>query len=191
MRVSLLWNEPDKEGGFIPSGIEGTIEAGIGRKARLRAKAWQRRLAAQGEADAGWNWSRFLKEFSLAEAAGLGRYLPFSLWALGELQGLMIIEVSGVRHRTRVSNRPQAYVEYLSVAPDNRASLRDPRSVIGCGSALLAVARSESFRRGWQGRLGLHSLPGAIRYYKAQGFRDLGADPREDGCHYLEFSGRL
>jgi hypothetical protein len=191
LRVSLLWNSPDSEGGYDPRSIKARIEARISRNALARARKWRRYLAAHGEEDAGWNWSQFLRECSLAQDQGLGNYIPYSLWALGELQGLMIAEVSGRWHRTRESNQSQVYVEYLSVAPDNRPSLREPRNVIGCGSALLGAARRESARRGWQGRIGLHSLPGAIGFYKGQGFRDLGLDPHEEGCHYMELSDKV
>ena len=111
--------------------------------------------------------------------------------ALGDLQALMILDVSELRHRTRRKGLPQVYVEYLAVAPDNRGRIRRPRLVIGCGSAMLWAARSLSEQSGWKGRIGLHSLPGALRFYGSHGFRDLGSDADEGGCHYMEFSGRV
>jgi hypothetical protein len=191
VHATLLWNSPDGKGGFEARTIKALIQSKISEAALAQARRWKRRLAAHGEEDAGWNWARFLKEFAMAQGEDLGRYTPYSLWALGELQGLMILEDSGKWHRARESNQPQVYVEYLTVAPDNRPDIQEPRKLIGCGSALLGAALQRSLRRGWDGRVGLHSLPGAIRFYKGQGFRDFGSDPNEEGCHYMEFSGIL
>lgn len=100
----------------------------------------------------------------------------------------MILEVSGRAFPRRADGAPQVYVAHLAVAPDNRRSIRDPRKLEGCGSALLEGAVEESRSRGWSGRVALHSLPGAVGFYKAHDFEDLGPDPHDLGFRYFERS---
>jgi hypothetical protein len=102
----------------------------------------------------------------------------------------MIVEGSGRRRLPKMASLPLLYVEYLSVAPQNRPTIQEPRRVAGCGSAMLKHAVKMSVRNGWNGRVGLHSLPGAVAFYKKQGFRDMGLDA-EEGYHYMEFEGML
>lgn len=171
--------------------IDAEVVDRITRKALAKAEKRRPVLVDHAEGDSEWEWRRFLSEFSLSQASGTGRFQNYSLWALGELQGLMTLEVSGSSHRTRRRKLPQVYVEYLSVAPDNRPSVRSPRKILGCGSALLGAAFRVSRRRGWEGRVGLHSLPGALGFYKGHGFVDRGPDPGEQGLNYMEFGGKL
>jgi GNAT superfamily N-acetyltransferase len=103
----------------------------------------------------------------------------------------MILEVSGRAHSRRDDGAPQVYIAYVAVAPDNRRSCRSPRRLEGCGTALLEAAAEESRRLGWRGRVALHSLPGALWFYLAQGFHDRGPDPSEGACRYLERSDIL
>jgi len=191
LRVNLVWNAPDGAGGFISRTIAGTIEARIRRKALAQAGRWRHALLAHGEEDAKWDWAEFLRERSRAEKEGVSRHARYSLWALGRLQALMILDISGMVYRTRGSRLPQVYVEYLAVAPGNRPGVRSPRVLRGCGASLLRVAVRVSIRRGWKGRVALHTLPGAKAFYEGQGFRDLGSDPGEGGYHYMEIVGKL
>ena len=191
MRVRLLWNAPVGRGRFKPRPVDAEVVDRITRKALAQAERWRPVLAAHAEGDSEWDWESFLKDFLLSQVVGTGRYQSYSLWALGELQGLMILEISGIAHPTRRRKLPQVYVEYLTVAPDNRPNVRNPRKILGCGSALLGAAFRVSRRRGWEGRVGLHSLPGALGFYKGHGFADLGPDPREQGLNYMEIGGKL
>lgn len=191
MRVSLLWNAPVGQGRFEPRSVEAELVDRITRKALAQAESWKPALVAHSEGDSEWDWRRFLGEFALSEASGTGIYQSNSLWTMGELQGLMILEVSGKEHLSRRHGAPQVYVEYLTVAPENRPNIGKPRKILGCGSALLGVAFRVSRRRGWRGRVGLHSLPGALKFYRGHGFIDLGPDPAEQGLTYMELGGKL
>jgi GNAT superfamily N-acetyltransferase len=126
-----------------------------------------------------------IAELVRLERSGQARPVGFSLWALRDLQGLMVVDVGGLRHSVE-DGLPQLYVEYLAVAPQNRRTLRVPRVLDGCGSVLLRAAVDESHRLGWSGRVALHALPGAVGFYLARGFRDLGPDPHAQGYRYLE-----
>jgi hypothetical protein len=191
LRVTLIRNAAERREGFTPRSIEGTIRAGITARALVQAGRWRLRLQEHHEEDALWDWGAFVSEYPISGSAKTARFGHYSLWVARELQALMILEESGRRHRTREALLPQIYVEYLSVAPHSRPKIQQPRKVTGCGLAMLKWAITLSARKGWQGRVGLHSLPGALTFYRKQGFRDLGADPAEEGFHYMEFEGML
>lgn len=190
MRVQLIRNAPDGRGGFIPRSIEGAIRKGITAHALAQAERWKRRLQEHHEEDESWDWKAFVSECRPTGPPSTARYLHYSLWVSRELQALMIVEGSGRRRLPKKALLPLVYVEYLSVAPENRPTVQKPRRVAGCGSAMLKYAVRLSFRNGWDGRVGLHSLPGAIAFYKNQGFRDLGSDDKE-GFHYMELGSML
>lgn len=191
MRMDLVWNAPDGHGGFAPRTIHGRIRARITRRALSVAKKWAQRLRDHGEEDSSWDWAVLTSECPAGARGKKRRYEHYSLWVTGELQALMILEVSGGRRLTRERSLPQIHIEYLCVAPHNRPGIQQPRKVIGCGAAMVRFAITLSAGRGWQGRVGLHSLPGALTFYKKQGFLDLGPDPLEEGFHSMEFGGML
>ncbi len=190
-RVTLDWNAPEGRGGFTIRPINGWMIAGISRRALAAARRWRRRLEDHGQEDASWDWQTFTSTCPAGLGAKRLKYEHYSLWVAGELEALMILEISGRRRLTAKAALPQVYVEYLSVAPQNRPGLQHPRKVIGCGAAMVGFSVMASVRGGWHGRVGLHSLPGALTFYKKQGFRDLGPDALEEGFHYMEFGGML
>ena len=171
--------------------ITGWIERRIGRRALRRADQWRSLLERSREEDADWDWSSILWEFAELQRLGKGAYVGFTLWALDDVQALLLMEVGGAKYPGVADGSPQGYLEYLAVAPQNRGTIQEPRLLRGCGTVLLEAAMHESYRRGWKGRVSLHSLPGSLVFYRRQGFRDYGPDPHEGGCHYLERSGTL
>jgi hypothetical protein len=57
------------------------------------------------------------------------------------------------------------------------------------GTVLLGEAIRLSAESGFEGRIGLHSLPQAERFYRtALGMSDLGNDPAYDGLRYFEYN---
>ena len=85
--------------------------------------------------------------------------------------------------------RRLVYVRALATAPWNRPAITNPPTYKGVGGTLInfAIARSEEL--GYQGRIGLHALPGALVFYRKLrvGLLDCGPDPEEpDNLNYLE-----
>lgn len=70
-------------------------------------------------------------------------------------------------------------------APWDWALLKPPKFG-GCGTGMISVAIERSRVLGKSGAVGLHSLSGAESFYRNLGFRELGADPAEDGLTYFE-----
>ncbi len=93
--------------------------------------------------------------------------------------------------RAVVRGKPFLYVEYLETAPFNLAAfVGSGARFSGVGTELLSGLQDISERWGCEGRLALHSLPGALGFYEAQGFQNLGCDPEEE-LDYLELTGPL
>ncbi|MCL2716575.1 MAG: GNAT family N-acetyltransferase [Alphaproteobacteria bacterium] len=84
--------------------------------------------------------------------------------------------------------KPLVYVDYLEVAPWNRRKLEAKPRLIGVGTALMTAAVMLSFDEGFEGRLGLHSLPQADAFYRQMGMRDLGEDAKYQNLKYFEMT---
>ena len=78
------------------------------------------------------------------------------------------------------------YVHYLEAAPWNLRELTPDPHFGGVGQVLLVEAMRLSLKRGWSGRIGLHSLPQAVPFYRdTVGMSELGLDAVE-GLPYFE-----
>lgn len=81
---------------------------------------------------------------------------------------------------------PLVYVHYLEAAPWNLRELTPDPHFGGVGQVLLVEAMRLSLKRGWSGRIELHSLPQAVPFYlDTVGMSDLGLDAVE-GLPYFE-----
>jgi hypothetical protein len=105
-------------------------------------------------------------------------------------QGLMLIDV--LKKRCQIQSqlrRRLVYVSALATAPWNRAAINNPPTYKGVGSNLIHFAIARSCELGYQGRIGLHALPGALGFYRKLkiGLLDCGSDPDEsDNLVYFE-----
>ena len=82
------------------------------------------------------------------------------------------------------------YVDGVASAPWNRQFIQRPPKLKGVGTALLVFARTRSIELGYEGRVGLHSLPGAEEFYENQGMINLGEDEDYDDLIYFEYGTR-
>jgi hypothetical protein len=128
--------------------------------------------AAAGDAqDSHWDW--------VGKAIDARRTMGQESFAIecGETQGLMLVDVT---HFGRLNpKKPQelVYVDLVATAPWNRAKLISAPRYKGVGRLLIATAISYSQEMGFDGRLGLHSLPQSASWYRDEaGFTDLGLD---------------
>jgi hypothetical protein len=104
------------------------------------------------------------------------------------IQGLMAV----VRY-PRVSRLGQnyvVYVDYLESAPWNLKSFVDVPRFIGVGTVLMAEAVRISVEAGFEGRVGLHSLPQAVGFYEKCKLTQFGTDPNYFDLVYFEYKGR-
>lgn len=78
-------------------------------------------------------------------------------------------------------------IEYLENAPWNISLLPGKPRLVPVGKILLAATVQESQTRGYDGRVGLHSLPQAESFYRSLGMTDFGTDHAYYGLNYFEF----
>lgn len=108
--------------------------------------------------------------------------------ANGSCEGLMFLDF--VSHRSRLAvGKDLVYLDYVESAPWNWdiPMLGQTRRFAAVGARLILVALEESNQQGFQGRLGLHSLPQSETYYS--GFCDftkLGPDHLVQNLTYFE-----
>jgi hypothetical protein len=99
---------------------------------------------------------------------------------------LMMIETA--QHGSRITPGERlVYVDGIASAPWNRKAIQRPQKFKGVGTALLEFARNRSLELGYEGRVGLHCLPGAEGFYDRQGMLDLGSDEDYEDLIYFEF----
>jgi GNAT superfamily N-acetyltransferase len=114
------------------------------------------------------------------------RFEAYAIEFEGLTQGLLWLETQWHCSWLNPAHR-LVYIEALASAPWNRKIVEDPPYLKGVGSALLAFARQRSLELGYQGRVGLHSLPQAEVFYQIQNMPDYGQDPDKDNLRYFEF----
>jgi len=81
------------------------------------------------------------------------------------------------------------YISALATAPWSRPVITNPPTYKGVGGNLVDFAVARSHELGYQGRIGLHALPGALGFHRKLrlGLLDCGSDPEEpDNLVYFE-----
>jgi hypothetical protein len=66
-------------------------------------------------------------------------------------------------------------------------ALQSPPYLKGVGTALLVFAKQRSLALGYDGLVGLHSLPISEGFYRRLRMSDYGEDPDKDNLRYFEF----
>ncbi|HBE18171.1 MAG TPA: GNAT family N-acetyltransferase [Cyanobacteria bacterium UBA11149] len=154
--------------------------------------SWRSLLEEFSQEDKYWDWA-FKKQIYLESQ----RYEGYAIEWENQTQGLMIIETQWHRSQLNMGKRI-VYVVALAAAPWNRATMQKPPEFKGVGAALLLFARQRSVELGYAGRVGLHSLPQAERFYEGQKMMrydvepsgsdsDEYIDPEEEHLTYFEY----
>lgn len=149
----------------------------------MKAHCVERVLSDKPE-DSHWDWRRK----STAWRPLLG-FHSFAITCHDELQGLML--VSDIRSARLASQfgKPLVYVEFISTAPWNRSEVQKPLRYRGVGGIFIDAAIQLSLDSGFCGRIGLHSLPQAIDFYKKGcGMSELGIDYAHEKLMYFEMT---
>jgi len=130
--------------------------------------------------DSHWDWEKKLKSIR-----GELAYNSFVIEADKRTQGMMII--NNAAHYSWIEiGKPLIYIEFLATAPWNRKLLVEKPVLGGVGKLLFVKAIIESLQSDFEGRVGLHSLPGAVSWYTYLGMRDFGEDRKKQSLHYFE-----
>ena len=132
-----------------------------------------------------WSWKWKLQQ----ELERDSLFKCFGVIADNEPQGLMLLNY-GREYLSRLPDQTErllVYLAYIESAPWNlREYCENPR-YSGIGSVLYAAAIEFSNRIGFEGRVALHSLPGAEDFYtKRCRMRNCGVDQNYEGLVYFE-----
>jgi len=113
-----------------------------------------------------WNWKEKLKwhENSL--------YDCFAIVHNDAPQGLMMVK-HGRSKLPQQRDQPLVYVEFLESAPWNLKGYCDVPRYSAVGRRLYEAAAQFSRSLGFDGRIGLRSLPGAETFYEQRGMKSL------------------
>jgi hypothetical protein len=114
----------------------------------------------------------------------------FAITCEGDLQGLMIVNLTKLTGRLPCQKgKDLVYIEYISTAPWNRPDLTETTIFRGVGSIVVRAAIEVSQLEGFRGRIALHSLPQACRFYReACGMTDSGPDATYSNLNYFEMT---
>ncbi len=135
---------------------------------------WQPLLLEFDEPDAGLSW-----EFKQRRAAEHDNYECYAIEYNNLTQGLLMLETKNHWSQFDWGER-LIYVECVVTAPWNRRiRIQRPPELKGVGTVLIDWARQRSRDLGYQGRVGLESLPGAVRFYEGLGMTRLELEPHE------------
>jgi hypothetical protein len=150
---------------------------------------WEPQLTGTGKDDEYWNWESKSRSAKLLPGDEL-----YAIECEGITQGLMFIDILKKRCQIESQYRQRlVYIRAIATAPWNRLAINDPPTYRGVGGNLIDFAINRSYELGYQGRIGLHALPGAIAFYKKLriGLLDCGPDSEEaDNLVYFEIFRR-
>lgn len=146
---------------------------------------WEPILEGSGQDDEYWNW---------VGKSRRSKFLPgdelYAIECEGITQGLIMLDV--LKKRCLIESqlrRRLVYISALATAPWNRPAITNPPTYKGVGGNLVDFAVARSHELGYQGRIGLYALPGALGFYRKLriGLLDCGPDPEEpDNLVYFE-----
>lgn len=134
--------------------------------------------------DAHWDWSKKYDYFS----SRLG-YSSCCLICDDKIQGIGFFDHSENFKSQIIEDKTKGivYVEYIATAPWNRKEIESQRYA-GIGEVLITYAIEISIEEGMNGRIGLHSLPQAEKFYKEKCcMEDFGIDA-DKKMKYFEMS---
>lgn len=134
--------------------------------------------------DAHWDWSEKYDYYS-----SLLGYSSCCLTCDDKIQGIGFFDHSENFKSKIIKDKTMGivYVEYIATAPWNRKEIESQRYA-GIGEVLITYAIEVSFDEGMNGRIGLHSLPQAEKFYKEKcNMEDFGID-KDKNMKYFEMS---
>ncbi|NEQ64383.1 MAG: hypothetical protein F6K21_02575 [Symploca sp. SIO2D2] len=146
---------------------------------------WEPLLLGSRQEDEYWDWVGKSRRAKLLPGDEL-----YAIECEGLTQGLVMLDV--LKKRCQIESqlrRRLVYIRALATAPWNRPAITNPPTYKGIGGTMIDFAIARSYELGYQGRIGLHALPGALGFYRKLrvGLLNCGPDPEEpDNLVYFE-----
>lgn len=132
-----------------------------------------------------WNWETKAPQLRLLDSKGIG------VQCEGKWQGAALTSTEPHVARLEEGRKPLVYVDYIEIAPRNWKvrALGQQGRFRGVGSLILKEIVAQSFEQGFQGRVGLHSLPQSELFYRQVcGMTALSRERHHQDLLYLELS---
>ncbi len=147
---------------------------------------WQPLLQEFGQDDKAVSW-RFKQQLAERQPNWEGYAIEYDSLT----QGLLLLETQYHGSFFDGGNK-LVYVEIIMTAPWNRRGLQRSPEFTGVGRQMMQFSRQRSLELGYQGRVGLKALPGAIGFYERIGMSCLELEPEEivdpeDALPYFEY----
>lgn len=134
--------------------------------------------------DCGWQWPR---KFQLRK--GVLEWGSLALRCGGKTQGLAFLNLVRRARLPSQLNQHLIYIDLLATAPWNRPRLSPQPIYRGVGTVLVTEVILLSQEEGFEGRVGLHSLPGSESVYRDKfGMDCRGPDAQYDNLLYFELT---
>ncbi|MFM9965607.1 MAG: GNAT family N-acetyltransferase [Planctomycetaceae bacterium] len=159
---------------------EAVLQEGIrGRHLADVDEVWQPALSvlqrwsgqSRREESAHWDWRTKMRDVRRSR-----KQRSFAIEFHDLTQGLMIVDTSRKARLDPDCDQGLVYVDYVEVAPWNRHGWLPHRLFHSVGTLFLKTPIQTSLDLGFDGRIGLHSLPQADTFYSHFGMTNLGAD---------------
>jgi hypothetical protein len=129
-----------------------------------------------------WDWR------NKADCVEAGTHMLVAVECEQEIQGL--VAVLRLPRAARLGGGHVVYVDYVESAPWNLKGAVDPPRFLGVGTVLMAEVIRISSEEGFDGRVGLHSLPQSEVFYEKCKMTRVGEDPAYYDLAYYEYPGR-
>lgn len=100
----------------------------------------------------------------------------------------MLLDFNNASRIRATKGESIVYVDYIESAPWNRRYWRPTRRFRGFGSVLLQAAVQQSIELGFDGRVGLHSLPDSEAFYRRLDITEFWRDPDYQCLTYFEMT---
>lgn len=140
--------------------------------------------ASANAQDVHWKWRE-----KMTVREGRLEYESFAIECDGATQGMMFVRSIDFAKEASQLNQFLIYVDLLACAPWNRPGFTNNRQYTGVGPLLLGTAITYSIDQGFDGRIGLHSLPQSESWYREKcGMTDLGIDGDYQNLRYFEMT---
>jgi hypothetical protein len=141
-----------------------------------------------------WDWAAKLRVGSGLDVGGpLSPYRLMGIRVRGEEHWQGLVLTTSIGHREKIGGRGRdiLYIKYLETAPWNLVveTLGRTGRYGGVGPQLLRASIALSRALGLRGRVGLHALPQAERFYRDDcGMTDLDIDTACERLRYFELT---
>lgn len=173
---------------IVPASLIIGIDAGVIEEVGNQWKRERiRKVAHQGKIPQHFHWEWGNKA---SQVKGLLAYEFFAIECQGVIEGLMLTE--SVSHRAELppdQGKPILYVEFIETAPSSTAILSDVPQYRDIGTRLIEGAANYSIDLGFDGRVGLSTLPQAERFYMKLGLEKVRWDI-ETQLYYYEWTAQ-